>query len=61
MLTVTETVTRELTAKEKLALNDLDVFEQYLEATNAKDKKTATQYAKILLLKAMCMEVWANN
>ena len=57
MLTVTETVTRELTAKEKLALNDLDVFEQYLEATNAKDKKTATQYAKILLLKAMCMEV----
>ena len=57
MLTVTETFTRELTAEEKLALNDLDVFEQYLEATNAKDKKTATHYAKILLLKAMCMKV----
>lgn len=56
MLTVTETVQRNLTPAEKIALDDLDVFQQYLDAMNNKDRTMATAYAKIFMLKAMCMK-----
>ena len=55
MLTVTETITRELTAPEKMALDNRMVCENLIEALEAKDKKVALQYAQIVALKAMCM------
>ena len=55
-LTVTETITREMTATEKMNLNINDVIENYLQAMNVKDKKGATEYAKIMLMQAMLMK-----
>ena len=56
MLTVTETVQREMTATEKMNLNLNDVIENYLQAMNAKNKKGATEYAKIMMMQAMLMK-----
>ncbi len=55
MLTVTETVQRHLTTDEQLDLDVTEVFEDYLDAMNSKDKSTAIAYAKVLMLKAMCL------
>lgn len=55
-LTVTETITREMTATEKMNLNIHDVIENYLQAMNAKDKKGATEYTKIMMMQAMLMK-----
>ena len=55
MLTVTETVQRHLTTDEQLALDVTEVFEDYLDAMNSHDKSMAIAYAKVLMLKAMCL------
>jgi hypothetical protein len=55
MLTITETVQRNLTTDEKLSLDSVKVFESYLEAIQSNDKSMAIAYAKVLMLKAMCM------
>jgi hypothetical protein len=55
MLTVTETVTRKLHTEEKLALDNNIVADNLLKAFESSDKKSAVQYAQILMLKAMTM------
>ena len=55
MLTTTETIVKPLTATEKIALDNQQVCEAFVEALKAGDKKTATEYAKVIMLKAMCL------
>jgi hypothetical protein len=56
MLTVTETITRELNTDEKLAFDNDLAAENLLKAFKDNDKENALSYAKILMLKAMCMK-----
>lgn len=53
MLTVTQTVQRDLTATEKIALDTTLVIDNYVDAMNNHDKSLAIAYAKVLMLKAM--------
>ena len=55
MLTTTETIEKPLTPAEKIALDNQKVCEAFVEALKAGDKKTATEYAKVIMLKAMCL------
>jgi hypothetical protein len=55
MLTVTETIEKPLTATEKIALDNQKVCEAFIQAYEAGDKKTAVEYAKVVMLKAMCL------
>jgi hypothetical protein len=55
MLTTTEVIEKPLTAQQKIALDDQIVCEAFIEAYRAKDKNLAVAYAKVLMLKAMCL------
>jgi hypothetical protein len=55
MLTITQTVQRDLTASEKIALDTTQIIDNYMAAMNTNDGQTATQFARILLLKAMTL------
>ena len=55
MLTTTEVIEKPLTAAEKISLDDQRVCEAFIEAYRAKDKNLAVAYAKVLMLKAMCL------
>jgi hypothetical protein len=55
MLTTTEVIEKPLTAAEKISLDDQRVCEAFIEAYRAKDKHLAVAYAKVLMLKAMCL------
>jgi hypothetical protein len=55
MLTLTETITRELTAPEKMDLDNRMVCENLIQALESQDKEMAKQYALVLMLKATCM------
>ena len=55
MLTATQTVQRDLTATEKIALDTTLIIDNYVEAMNNQDKSVAIAYAKVLMLKAMSL------
>lgn len=55
MLTVTETIERDLTPTERLSLDTQRVMEAYLKHMAAGEKPETLAYAKVLMLKAMAM------
>jgi hypothetical protein len=55
MLTTTEVIEKPLSTAEKISLDDQRVCEAFIEAYRAKDKHLAVAYAKVLMLKAMCL------
>ncbi len=55
MLTTTEVIEKPLTPQQKIALDNQQVCEAFVEALKAGDKKTATEYAKVIMLKAMSL------
>jgi hypothetical protein len=55
MLTVTETITRDLTSTEKLSLDTQRVTEAYLKHLAAGERNEALAYAKIMMLKAFAV------
>ena len=55
MLTKTQTVETPLSPAEKISLDDQKVCEAFIQAYRAKDKHLAIAYAKVLMLKAMCL------
>lgn len=59
MLTKTSTVITEISAQEKIALDTQKVCEAFIEAYEAKDYKVAVSYAKVIMLKAMCLNDWS--
>lgn len=58
MLTVTETIERDLTPTERLSLDTQRVMEAYLKHMAAGEKPETLAYAKVLMLKAMAMGRW---
>ena len=52
MLTATKTVEVEIDATAKIKLDTQLVFDAYLKALDAGDKKLALSYAKVFMLKA---------
>jgi hypothetical protein len=55
MLTATKTVEVQIDATAKIKLDTQLVFDAYLKALDAGDKKLAVAYAKVLMLKALSM------
>ena len=55
MLTITETIEKPLTATQKIALDTQNVCEAYLKHMAAGEKSESLAYAKVLMLKAMCL------
>ena len=55
MLTTTEVIEKPLTPQQKIALDNQKVCEAFIQAYEAGDKQNALQYAKVVMLKAMCL------
>ena len=55
MLTKTQTVETPLSPTEKISLDDQKVCEAFIQAYRDNDKHLAVAYAKVLMLKAMCL------
>jgi hypothetical protein len=55
MLTVTETIQRDLNPDEKLALDNRAVVDAYIASMESGDRESALNYAKVVMLKAMAL------